>query len=1070
MSNTSNSFSSLIGKFTSLQNNSLEIIQGLSKATSTDSDFVTISYKNLDGEDAYYTIPSIGYLEDKINRIDTTITKLVGLDGTDANIRMSDGTYSKIFTSNILNSPDKISGLSVPQKFSYRNNWFFESFLSPALYVPFDITNHVNLNSNKILIKRIIINTTNDSQKFIFDDNFKNRNNISYEKLISILQSNDILFFVDEEIQDLPLSILRYDGSFDVLRFEDVDITDVNGNELKRRKYFLNKLTYTDNLVNARDSVDLKINDKLVIGQTIFIIESIDSTFNSITVKRVPNSGYDSIQIGADTLRLYSDKFSIKQAKVGVGFDERQVVFFKAVDPNFNLVSTTWSDGVGFYSNDLLVETSRGTQSLANFYKSQVIDFGQQFISAAKEKTIPAIYGEIPNAPIINDNDLKVVRINNHKLNSADIEDIKKKASDKVRLNSEINELISAIDDKKNELVNKKFNTDNEKRGIKNELDSLIREKTSKSNLYASIIQELALISQDKPSVLDKPKYRIRGFFEIPKPVSNEKTGLQYPIQFEIEYRYLRLDGSGTGSEYFEYKDAQGITIRGTYSNWVKLKSDIRKKIYNDASGTYSWLNDDIENPNIVNINQIDIPITKGEKVEVRVRTISEAGWPVNPLMSEYSEGVIINFPDEFNTEDSASIAIQNALDESNRVKFQQELDSKNLDLHLSRSFTTGENYFSHDADEIASGYYTNEGNVINLFQKLKEMESTIASLKAKVEMIKGKISVKIKDPSGNIINVKNGDVVNLFSGYYEDVIAELPINDRKGAIITTVYKLIIENSENSPLELLSLLPGGIGERLPNTYEGHIIEQNDRDYNISRRYDNVPIVNTSIDKSETNTASKISSAFYQSQQLLSQFIYSRYTDIGLSPKNSLYLEGFDNNGIHDKNYKPQNRMYYANPPSSAGSQHAFVWNGEYSDNIPNGGGSLTDFCVHVNHPKLNDGYQRSFLSLQYPSIELNGSLIDSDFSTLPIPITNDDEGTSEFCISKYATLAKGGTYIGTQNKISEIHSRAQLNYRNNWNETDWSFLNGDYNKIIDADDYSGKYITPDKFGFTDNDR
>lgn len=1086
MANTTNSFSSVLAQFTRLQTQTLEILQGMTEAVGTSSETVTLEFKTASGETVTYTIPSFGYLEAQIQRLDATVIKLMGLDSSDANIRMPDGSFKKIYQSRLLNAPKRITNLAVPGNFEYQNNWFFESFLSPALYIPFDISTFVAPDADKILVKRIIVNAESEDEKEFFDQNFKGLNDIRYEDLLNALTLNNIIFFQDEEVKDLPLSVLRYDGTFDVYKFEDVDQENPDGTTSKRRKYFLNKLTYSDGLSNTLDTVDLKVGDQLVSAESVYKVDTIDTVNGAITVKKV--SGFDSIVVGVDSLRIYSEKFSAKEAQVGVGYDERQVIFFKAVDPNFNIVSTDWSDGVGLYSNELIIETSNGKKNLQQFYNSEVTDFGQQFLSAAKEKTIPALYGEIPNAPVVNAEDLKVVRINDHKLDTNEVDNVNKKAADKVRLDSEINELDSAIEKKKEELSNTKFNSEAERRGVKNDLDSLIREKTSKSNLYASIVQELAVLGQDKPASLDKPKYRIRGFYEIPEPKESDKTGPQYPVQFITEFRYVKLDGSATDSKQFEFTDANGQILRGTYSNWNIVKSDLRKKIYNDETGLYEWATEDIENPDENNINQVDIPIGKGERVEIRVKSVSEAGWPINPLISEYSETVSIDFPEELLTEDEATIAIQQATEESNRVAFQQELDSRGLDVHLSRQFTVGDKFYAHDSERIASGFFTQEGNVINLLEKLKAMESEIAFLRAKVEEIKGELAITIIDPEGNKVLIKNGDKVELFAGYYKDFADALPAGERKGAIITSTYRILLENAESTPLELISRLPGGIGERLENTVDpagqgvpfattnygtdgwvNEAIQPADKDYNKSRRYDLVPAVNNSVDAAETNTASKISSNFHQSQQLPSQYIYSRYTDVGLKSKTGdLYI---DSNGQLptarlDGAYDAALRSVYPDTPAAGSS--TFAWAGTYTGADPDGSGTLTDFCIHIDHPALNDGTSTGFAELQNPEVILSGYEEDDIFGN--VPITDSDEVTSEFKHS-YGFNSKGYS--------------TQLNFRNNWKElgqSAWEVPNliggaadvATYPITVAAGSYdttlASEYILPDKYGFTDNDR
>lgn len=1097
MSKTKNSFSSILAQFSRAQIQTLELLNGITQAVGTSKETITLEFPTLEGGIVTYTIPSFGFMENQIERLNNTVEKLMGLDTTDANIRLADGSYKKIIQSRLLKSPKRITNLEAPKKFSYRNNWFFEDFLSPALYVPIDVSRYVQPDSDKILVKRVILNTETEDEKEFFAQELDGRNDVSYQNLLVSLQNNGITFFVDDDVHDLPLSVLRYEGTFDVYRHEDVEIQDSNGNPQKRRKYFLNKLTYSDVLLNITDSVDLKVGDKLAVGESLYKVEFINTSENSIIVKNY--SGVESITIGADILRIQSEKFSSKQAKIGVGFDERQVIFLKAVDPNFNVVSSDWSDGIAFYSNTLELDTPSGTQTLERFYKTEVSDFGQQFISAAKDKTIAAVYGEIPNAPLLNVDDFQVVRINDHKLDSEVIESINEKAQEKVRLKSEIKEIDAEINKKKEELTTRKFISDAERRGVKNEQDSLIREKTAKANLYASIIQELAVLSQDVPSVLDKPKFRIRGFFEVPLPINNEKTGPQNVVQFITEYRYVRIDGSATESKQFEFIDSEGQILRGTYSNWNVIKSDTRKKIYNPETGLYEWANEDIENPDATNINQVDIAISKGERVEIRVRSVSEAGYPINPIISDYSTTITIQFPEELLTEDEATIAIEQAVDESSRVAFQQELDSRGLDLHLSRAFELGERYIAHDAEQIASGFFTPEGNTITMFEKIKELQTEIEFLRAKVEEIKGELKLTIIDDDGNRIIINNGDDVSLFAGYYKDFVDSLPVGERKGAIITKRYRMLLENAQSTPLELISRLPGGLNERIPSTVDtsgeapnqfgtnlgwiNEAISPADKDYNLSRRYDLVPVGNNSIDASETTNSSKISSNFHQSQQLPSQFIYARFTDVGLkSNTGDLYYDATGGK-TQDRfgTYVPNQRSVFpietvSNPVSSS-----FIWDRTYTLTTPNGNGTLTSFCVHKDHPVLNDGLATSYLDLQNPEVILKGYIEDDVYGN--IPITDSTEAVSEFRHSLGINVDNLPTYVigGNLNRIKTLKYK-QLNYRNNWKEfgeAGWNSLIGDveltaYPFTLDSTIYNtelvNEYILPDKLGFTDNDR
>jgi hypothetical protein len=62
--------------------------------------------------------------------------------------------------------------------------------------------------------------------------------------------------------------------------------------------------------------------------------------------------------------------------------------------------------------------------------------------------------------------------------------------------------------------------------------------------------------------------------------------------------------------------------------NWIEFKSSARKRTYDSSTGVYTWLTEDITNPDLPNINQLDISIQSNEKIDIRIKSISEVGWP----------------------------------------------------------------------------------------------------------------------------------------------------------------------------------------------------------------------------------------------------------------------------------------------------------------------------------------------------------------------------------------------------------------------------------------------------------
>jgi len=1024
MSETNNSFSTVLADFVRLQNNALEIVSKQSQAMTTDADAITVSTTNLDGTSTTYTIPSFSSIRGELSRINTTLTTLMGLNGSEAYVRMPDGSFKRIYQAKVPVDPPKIGNLTVPAKFMAENNWFFESMLSPALKVSFDVTQYVPQAESKIGVKRLILNLDTQEKIDYFDATYNGKNDIDYVSLLVDLQKKNTSYFIDEDVIDLPLSIVRYSGDFLVVSFKDEKVILQDGTEVTKRRYLFNTLQYNDNLTVQTGSMTLAVGDQLLKGQTIYEVTEVNLQTRQVGVKRL--QGYEPL-IAGEPVKIYSPVFSPKTANVGVGFDEKQIIFFKSVDDEANLISTQWSPGVGFYSNSLLIELTEGTKTLAEFYRTRVLDFGSQVLAASKNGKVSVLDGLTPDAPVLNSTNFKVVQVNDHKLDQEAIAAIRKKSADKVRLEALISKLETAIDNKKEQLNTTNFASDTERRGVKNELDSLIREKNSQSSLYASIVKELAATAQDAPAALDTPKYRVRGFFDVPAPKYSEKTGFQNVIQFYVYYRYVNPAGNAGDLKQFDYVSESGESRRAAFSNLVQIKSEIRTKSYDTATGKYIWDTEDIENPDRVNINQVDIPISKGEKVEFYVVAISEAGWPETPLFSVPSNIITIEFPQDLTGEDEALIALNQASQESVRVQFEADLASKGLDIHLSSSFNAGEQYYAHSADVISSSFYNSSGVVISLYEKLKSLDIAIQEIQNNLASAKGKLRVYVIDrDNSSKTEIQNGSTVNLFAGYYQDFVNLLPASSQRGAIINKSYVISLENPVAATLELVSRFPGGLGEDLPVS-----LANPDQDYANSRRYDITPAANISIANADTNNANKIASAFYQSGQLKSQFLYLRYTDIGLSTQ--LYVQPT----------LLANRIL--EPSTPAPGTTSYVWDGTYTGTVPDGSGTLSDFCIHTQHPVLNDGTARPLFQLAAPGGMQNPQIL--NVNTLGKPLA--PESVSAFRHS-----------FNFNTNSSDVR---QLEYQNNWTLNAPGTIIAPYIPTnIDE--------LPDKFGFIDNDR
>ena len=1000
MAGTNNTISSLIAQFLRLQSNSLEIINGLNEVATSNNESVSIQILDENGLPKTVNIPSYGYMNGEIQRLNNNVKSIAGLGENSATVRNSDGTYSQIYKSKTLKEPESPSGLEVPAAFKVKDNWFFESFLSPLLYVSINVTGKIPENSDRIVVKRIIANTQKEDQKNFFDLNLKGKNDITHDGFISALEGYGISYFTDEDIVSLPLKTVRYVGTFGVLNFIDdlVNQTDSQGNtfQVTVRNYKLTSLNYTDSTSTVTNGETLKNGDTLSTPDgTKYRITSVNISDSTVQLERV--SGFQPVLLGTNSLSIAMADFGTRFADVNIGNDERQGIFFKSIDDDFNIVASTWSTGVTFWSSELQTTTTDGTVvDLSTYYKDSVSDFGKLFIGLAKENTVTAVEGLIPNIPSLTGDSFKVVQINKQVTDSTSVKTIDDKLKLKTSIKSEIDSIDQALQQTKlqiNNLNSGRVNGNNsnfstftdQKSSLENNIKTLTEERSKKSELYASLVSEVSTLTKDVPQLLEKPKYRVRGFWPIPDPKTSGTTN-QEVIQFLVRYRYLSDSGASQPSDQIEYTDKDGLKKNAAFSNWVEYKTPERKKIYDNSKGIYVWATEDPSNANSVNINQLDIPITKGEKVEIQIASISEAGWPQNPLTSDFSPSVIVSFPDSLSVNGASDTLIKNNED-SAVVKVQQSLNSQGLPQHLSEQFTDGNVIYYHNSSNIASGFFSAGGSVISLFEKITDLQNQIEVLKSQITNTKGILEVYIVDSTNQKIKVSKGSLISLNAGFYDGIFSS-PLGGDAGKIASTTYNIQLFNSQTTAVELASTMPGGLSLKVPNV----ISSTSPVGYNENLRYGQCPISisrSFTIDQVENNTSFRQVSPFASSSSY-SQYVYPRFKSVGLneilycavdnnapildSPSaptipgafTSGYDPTYDYSGSLQTNFSvsgtyPQNGTSLIpynpadTPAISAGATSSGVWVGTFSGTTggtPNGGGQISEFCISTSHPYL----------------------------------------------------------------------------------------------------------------------
>lgn len=800
--------------------NMVEMIDKINQIVTSTDPSIILNITDLNGVIKQINIPSVGYLKSEIDKLNSNIKSIYNLDNSAGSLISSGNTFKKVVSVDLNKEPNDITSLSTLNNFTISKNCFFDSLLNPQLFIDMDLSGKIENNVRKCLVRRYIVDFENNDDILTvngqsalnsFNSNFRNINNINivdFEEWLKYTPGvlNQIDFNYDESIFDLEANKLKYSGLYSVLKVEEDTLN-------KKLWYHIDRLTYIDN--DTSEVFELVVGDELILNvdysTTRYKITEVSkiSVNPKVTLERV--DGYDVIPVGVETLKFYSQILYTKKLRVSVGYNERNVVFIKPINSINNIMSKNWSLGVGYWTNDLRLSSkdSDNGVTMEQYYKSKVNDYGLVLKDIVSKK-IPNILGVVPNPPNMDVNNLKVVQINKHLTDNSNIKTIKDKNSLKNSLKSEIQQLDESLVNKNKEYRSSRFQSDSAKKQFQNEIDEINKKRESKSKLLTSVIKEILDITNNT-SNKETPKFRIRGFWNIPEPIVNRDTDPQEVVQFEISYRYLSLDGRQSNPEVFEIVDNNNIQKTASFSNWINIKTDSRKRVYDGDIKKYIWEKLDESSVDTNNINQLDIPIQPNERVEIKVRSISEVGFPESPLISEWSDIISLDFPDEllplFNSNDSIE---KDALKEDLNLSIQTELSARGLDDHLSGTFILNNKTIHHTSDSISSGFKDVNGTQVNLYDYLITLTNKITALEEIVNKAKGELQV-IVYRNNDRFDIKNGSNIT-FTIECEDYLDQysgsgLPFGRIYANDIYVIKDFIVKvknNTNSSKLGLLS--------------------------------------------------------------------------------------------------------------------------------------------------------------------------------------------------------------------------------------------------------------------------
>lgn len=720
-----NSFADNQEKLTNNVNNALSMLEAINESIYTDSDTVTLKT-----EDGSVSIPSYANIVTRLERAENTVKSFVEGKGL---VQTDDNTYRRIKVTAVPKAPGRITSIENPTSFKVDSNWMFEELMFPKCQIEIDLKGKIDDYADRVLVNRVILADDGTSgANYNFFTNNINGSTISYPELINQLNINQIPYSEDTETLDLPMSYERFVGDFTIEKYEVINgitwyyLNDGNGG---MNYYAINKDgIQIGNAYNLSKGSYLRYNDSL------FRISDIDFNLNRITIEY--KVGYEN-PITGGVFSFYNEPYETKLINIPFGPNELDIVYFKAINEEYNILSHEWSEPIMFRTNELTLENS--TMDFRTYYRDNVVDLGAYWQDLAKTNNILTSETVIPAVPVLDASSLQVVQINKQLEATFNSKEYNTLVREVESTRSEVNSLNANIASYKNSLV-----TETSEANITN-LKNLIDADTAKlqnaTQRYESAVTDLNTLINKAGAISYSPKYHIRGFFPIPEPTNGQEI-----IGFDIMYRYKHTNDSGVELDTFNYvsgRDSSGndVISKAVFSDWNLVSSLTREQVYDEESGKYVWKSDKESDGDAININQIDIPIRDGEIVEIKVRSISEAGYPKNPAKSPWSESVTIEFPENLKTNDSITQIVESSKDDVTGVVLQQTMNAAGVYTHLN---DTTEQY-KHSADNI---YYQqritdDQANITVITTPLSDTVSTIlkllSELNSRVDILENK-------------------------------------------------------------------------------------------------------------------------------------------------------------------------------------------------------------------------------------------------------------------------------------------------------------------------------------------
>lgn len=819
----SSSITEALSEITALTKENLKILSSINDAFYTKKSHISTV---IDGE--RIAIPSFLSIESKIDTLRQDFDNIVNAPVTGEALTHFDGTTQKIELSGYPVTPNKVDLEPVNHFHVNDNKGIFKDFMSPSPYIRFDI-NSIPNNIKHVEIKKISINNN------ALLNAVRELDEVSYSELSKLLYvyENNVDYIEYNTIKRLPLRSNTAFGNYTIRNIKD-NYTDSNFDEYYELE--VNEpLTYFIN--NGTIERPIHVGDELVTNNSRvkMVIEELNDGAKTIKVRILYGAYADLCDEKSNNPDLYklrylrsSDLSLNKYIDVDLEEDRYICIFIAPINDTTNMVAP-FGVGVFIDVDSLTFEDENGNlKNFRDYYDAFVNNIGDSLYNITKmmdddeqvERLSNNTFEELRKiSPVLDMKKIGVVQINKHLNDSESVKNIRKLYDQKTAYKVDLANIQAQIDSINKQISEINFDDANNIRALyTSQLTELNSKRHEIQQSINNIIQEISQNANQSDIPIENAKYHIRGAVPIVTDV------LKYGdvIKIDVEYRYKNRN-KFTGN-------AETIGEDFIFSDWNKMDSiyNIRRPIFEDNVYKYQYIEDN-SNKNEISFNQIDIPISQGECVDIRVRYLYHYGFPFVEMYSAWSGISTIDFPEEYVKNVDILDIISENNDDIKKNQFVNLMEQRGVLEHVQDMIQDQTLKYFHQPSHISSGFYTTERRVIPLDEKLREFASLLTDLQTEVYGANiDNLQVCISDNSNSLLLKPN--ILNTFhSNDYktnENKVVFDELIDENGNVIgdnmSFAYSqltLSIYNSGSYNIKLHTMFQGDNTKELDHTDE-----------------------------------------------------------------------------------------------------------------------------------------------------------------------------------------------------------------------------------------------------------